>query len=310
SGMQWNQIKTIFILCFLVLDVYLLIKFIDKQEQTDLGVLEHENTSIEQQLASEDISLPELPTDIEEEEHYISVSPREFSEDDLEKLGKDQSPVVVDDDRRVISTFKDPISIPVDESDEDIKRAISNDITDADQYTYWARNEELNVLIFFQKKEDKPIYYNENGIIFVFLNDDDEATFYTQTMLEETETSSEEYSLIEPIKAIESLYNSNELQTGDEISSIDMGFHTRIPLESGVQVFSPTWRVTVNDDNNYFVNAIEGIVYSRKELSFLDESIDDISEKVDTIKDKDVKKKVMKLLKAPLDILEEGEQEE
>ncbi|HLR02322.1 MAG TPA: two-component system regulatory protein YycI [Virgibacillus sp.] len=308
--MQWNQIKTIFILCFLVLDVYLLIKFIDKQEQTDLGVLEHENTSIEQQLASEDISLPELPTDIEEEEHYISVSPREFSEDDLEKLGKDQSPVVVDDDRRVISTFKDPISIPVDESDEDIKRAISNDITDADQYTYWGRNEELNVLIFFQKKEDKPIYYNENGIIFVFLNDDDEATFYTQTMLEETETSSEEYSLIEPIKAIESLYNSNELQTGDEISSIDMGFHTRIPLESGVQVFSPTWRVTVNDDNNYFVNAIEGIVYSRKELSFLDESIDDISEKVDTIKDKDVKKKVMKLLKAPLDILEEGEQEE
>lgn len=308
--MQWNQIKTIFILCFLVLDVYLLIKFIDKQEQTDLGVLEHENTSIEQQLASEDISLPELPTDIEEEEHYISVSPREFSEDDLEKLEKDQSPVVVDDDRRVISTFKDPISIPVDESGEDIKRAISNDITDADQYTYWGRNEELNVLIFFQKKEDKPIYYNENGIIFVFLNDDDEATFYTQTMLEETETSSEEYSLIEPIKAIESLYNSNELQTGDEISSIDMGFHTRIPLESGVQVFSPTWRVTVNDDNNYFVNAIEGIVYSRKELSFLDESIDDISEKVDTIKDKDVKKKVMKLLKAPLDILEEGEQEE
>src|SRR5699024_2805888 len=160
--MQWNQIKTIFILCFLVLDVYLLIKFIDKQEQTDLGVLEHENTSIEQQLASEDISLPELPTDIEEEEHYISVSPREFSEDDF----------------RVISTFKDPISIPVDESDEDIKRAISNDITDADQYTYWGRNEELNVLIFFQKKEDKPIYYNENGIIFVFLNDDDEATFY------------------------------------------------------------------------------------------------------------------------------------
>src|SRR5699024_12264619 len=153
--MQWNQIKTIFILCFLVLDVYLLIKFIDKQEQTDLGVLEHENTSIEQQLASEDISLPELPTDIEEEEHYISVSPREFSEDDLEKLGKDQSPVVVDDDRRVISTFKDPISIPVDESDEDIKRAISNDVTEADQSTYLWRNEEVNVILFLYMKEDE-----------------------------------------------------------------------------------------------------------------------------------------------------------
>src|SRR5699024_6481156 len=133
--MQWNQIKTIFILCFLVLDVYLLIKFIDKQEQTDLGVLEHENTSIEQQLASEDISLPELPTDIEEEEHYISVSPREFSEDDLEKLGKDQSPVPGDDDRRVLPTLKHPISRAVDEADEDVGRPTPNEMTDADQYT-------------------------------------------------------------------------------------------------------------------------------------------------------------------------------
>src|SRR5699024_1600258 len=121
----------------------------------------------------------------------------------------------------------------------------------------------------FQTKKDRQIYYNENGIVLIFLNEEDEATFYTQTMLEQTETNGDKYTLIEPIKAIEKLYNSNRLRTGDNITSIDMGFHTRIPLEGGVQVFSPTWRVAVNEEKNYFVNAIEGRVYSSKDIDFL-----------------------------------------
>lgn len=307
--MQWSQIKTLFIVCFLILDVYLLIKFIDKQEQTDLSVLEHENTSIEQQLKSEDITLPELPTDIDEEENYISVSPRVFSEDDLNDFDNLKKASIIDGSL-IISTFKKPVPVPEEGSGSDIKSAFSDELLDIDDYRFWSWNEELNMLIFFQEKKDRPIYYNENGIIFIFLNDDDEAVFYTQTMLEEMEANGDKYTLIEPIKAIEILYDSNELQTDDDISSVGMGFHTRIPLESGVQVFSPTWRVTVNGDRNYFVNAIEGIVYSSLDINFLNDTLDVIAEKADAISDDDYKEEIMKLLEDRVNVSEGGEIEE
>src|SRR5699024_2011648 len=175
-----------------ILDVYLLIKFMDKQEQTDLGVLEQENTSIEQQLKSEDITLPELPTGLDEEEHYISVSPRVFTEDDLSDFDNLKKASIIDG-RLIISSFKEPVSLPLDGSGSEIKGAISDQLLDIDDYRFWSRNEELNMLIFFQEKKDRPIYYNENGIIFVFLNDENEAIFYTQTMLEEMETNGDRY---------------------------------------------------------------------------------------------------------------------
>ncbi|HLQ71758.1 MAG TPA: two-component system regulatory protein YycI [Bacillota bacterium] len=304
--MQWGQIKTLFIVCFLILDVYLLVKFIDKQQQAELSVMEQENTSIEQQLKSENITLPELPTNNEEEENYISVSPRIFSEDDLSDFDNLKKASIIDGNL-IVSSFKEPISIPENGSGSDIKSIFSDELLNIDDYRFWSWNKELNMLIFFQEKEDRPIYYNENGIIFIFLNDDDEAIFYTQTMLEKMEANGDKYPLIEPIKSIEILYDFNELQPDDVISGIGMGFHTRLPLESGIQVFSPTWRVTVNGDRNYFVNAIEGIVYSSLDINFLKDSLIDISQKADAISDKDYKEQVKKLLESRVNLLEGGE---
>ena len=35
--MQWGQIKTLLILSFLILDVYLFVQFLEKKEQADLS---------------------------------------------------------------------------------------------------------------------------------------------------------------------------------------------------------------------------------------------------------------------------------
>lgn len=312
--MQWNQIKTLFIICFLILDVYLMVKFFDKQEETDISVLEQEETSIEQRLESDDISLPELSDEEDEEdeeEHYISASPRKFSDDDIDKLDhlKNQETAVIDD-QYIISEFKDPVSIPVGESSSDITDELSDLLIYGDDYEYWGRDESLNMLVLFQEKNDQPIYYNKNGIILVFLNDDDEAIFYVQTMLDDVDTDDDEYTLIKPMKAIETLYDSNELKAGDDVTNINMGFHTRVPMEDDVQVFSPTWRVTVNEGSNYFVNAIEGLDYKEDTDDFMEDSLESITEKADVISDKDLKKDITKLLDKRINVLKEGDSEE
>src|SRR5690625_6022415 len=92
----------------------------------------------------------------------------------------------------------------------------------------------MNVIIYFQTKMDRPIYFNQNGLVLLFVNNKNEITYYTQTKLGDTETLAEKRELIEPIKEIETLYNGNELNQGDDITSVKIGFNTRVSFEGVV----------------------------------------------------------------------------
>lgn len=271
--MQWSQIKTIFILCFLLLNIYLLILFLDKQEQSDLGILENEASTLEEELKAEDISYVDLPGE-ESKESFISVGQKSFTEEELATLnGKRGQELILVNETFIISQFDKYPSVSTDDSPKDLETSVREKLGLSEEYVFWNWNEEFNVLIFFQLENDRPVYFNRNGMILVFLNEESEVVFYTQSMLGEAEPRQEKKTLIKPIKAIETLYNTNELNSGDQITKMDIGFHTRVPSLHGVQVFAPTWKVTVNHSRSYFVNAIEGFVFFSNEFNFLEETI-------------------------------------
>ncbi|MGY0694636.1 two-component system regulatory protein YycI [Virgibacillus sp. FSP13] len=291
--MQWSQIKTLFILCFLVLDVYLLIQFLDKQEKNDFDVMEEQESTIEQQLKLEDIKIPKELPDGELEESYISVKQKMFTEKEMGELAKfDNQTTALATGNLIVSQFKEPI--PIADSDE-AKEVIKRNMLYPDDYKYWDWNKELNVLIFFQEKNDQPIYFNQSGLLLVYLNDENEITFYTQTMLgeevEDFDTSKKQ--LIKPIRAIDTLYNQNELHTGEEVTDAKIGFYTALPMTSGEQTFVPTWKITVNGERNYFINAIENFAFSSDDLTFLEESITAIKSEIVKMKgNEDLKKAI------------------
>lgn len=307
--MQWNRIKNLFILVFLILNIYLLYQYNEKREQADVPVLETQESSIEHQLELEDIVIADFP-DEDLKETYISVNQRTFSEDEFKEINtiKDQKMMLVNKSF-IVSLFEKPFALQENDSEKDIKKIFEDQIPFVEEYEYWNWNKEANILIYFQKKKDRSVYFNQNGVILVYLNDKDEAIFYTQTMLGETEQRQEEKSLIEPMQAIETLYKINELKSGDKITNVNIGFHTRVPLADGEQIFVPTWKVLVNNDRAYFVNAIEGFVFAGDEKEFLMESISLYIERLEAVEeDKQVMKKfVLEQLKEKLDIITEGE---
>ncbi|HLR68751.1 two-component system regulatory protein YycI [Virgibacillus alimentarius] len=309
--MQWSQIKTLFILCFLVLDVYLLFQFFDKQSQSNIGVLERQDSPIEEQLESEDIKINSLPEKVSDES-FLSVKPKSFSTDDLKKVEgfKNQEPLSVDKNF-IISEFEDPVPISPGDSEEKIEETVKKSIIYPKEYTFWDWNKDLNVLFFFQEKKERPIYFNQNGMVLVFLNDDNEMIYYTQTMLGDAEPRAEKKTLIKPIKAIETLYKANTLNAGDEITKVNIGFHTRVPLANGVQVFVPTWKVTVNEEKNYFVNAIEGFVFSSDENSFISDVLTEYVKGIRQLKgDQKVKGSILNQLEKKLEIIHRGEEDD
>lgn len=272
--MQWGQIKTILILSFLILDIYLFAQFLEKKEQADLAVLEQEPSTIEEQLSAESITIEQLPEKTEEET-YISVQQKLFTEEELSNydVQVEQETYLIDQ-YFIASQLEEPMEIPKGATVEEIAQLFNEIVYFPDEYEYWNWNEDLNIIIFFQKKLDRPVYYNQNGLVLLFLNDENEITFYLQTMLGETETLAEKGKLIEPIRAIETLYMANELHPGDIVTNVNIGFYTRVPFEGDVQVFAPIWKVNVNKEKDFFVNAIEGFTFSANEQDFLLEFID------------------------------------
>jgi regulatory protein YycI of two-component signal transduction system YycFG len=307
--MQWSQIKTLFILCFLVLDVYLLFQFFDKQNRADLGLLEPQVASIEDRLKTENITISKLPENASDES-FLSVKPKTFTDDELKRLDalKNQHAIAVNK-KMIISEFEKPVPVPVDSMDK-MESLVKKSVIFPDEYRLWSWNKDANVLLLFQEKSERPVYFNQNGMILVFLNDDNEMIGYTQTMLGEAEHRVEKKTLITPIKAIETLYKANELLSGDEVTKVDIGFHTRVPLENGVQVFVPTWKVKVNDEKDYFVNAIEGFVFSGDECAFIKDVITTDMERIRTLDDKsEMKDKFLNQLQTRLYAMNRSEKE-
>lgn len=278
--MQWGQIKTLLIAAFLILDIYLFVQFMDKKEAADIGVLEQHTLSVEEQLRDDRITYEPLP-DEEYEETFIAVEQHEFSDADLraERKESKQTTTVVQNDL-IVSKVEDRISISETASEEQIMNTFSKLVYFSDEYTFWNWNEEENILVFFQNKFNRPVYYNQNGLVLVFLNGDNEVDFYIQSMLGEAESLAEKRELMKPMEAIETLYRANELPFESHINNVNIGFHTRVPFETDVQVFAPIWKVKVNENQNYFINAIEGFIFSTDESEFLDEVIQLATDKI------------------------------
>src|SRR5690625_408035 len=171
--MNWEQIKTLLILSFLILNIYLFVQFLDKKEQADIGVLEQQQSTIEDQLKAESIMLPELP-DEEYEETYISVKQELFHEEDI-ILSKNliaQKPTLIND-YFIVSKLDEPMEITKGNFHKELEEIFPRLVLSPDEYTYWHWNEKMNVIIYFQTKMDRPIYFNQNGLVlflYVFEN--------------------------------------------------------------------------------------------------------------------------------------------
>src|SRR5690625_42696 len=301
--MQWSQIKTLFILCFLVLNIYLLFQLYEQQQKHAL-VDDTTESTFEEQLEEDNITVPNSVFASEAKtESFMTVEQKLFDEDEIEKTeGLVEQSISIIEKTLLASIVEEKIKIPENAPKEHIIEQTNNLSPYMSEYDLWKWDQDLNILIFFQQRDGQTIYYNENGLMLVFLNDENEVVFYSQTMLAEDESTQESQKLISPLRAIETIYNSGQLFFGDEINDVEVGFHTRIQSSSGIQVFVPTWKVIVNEEKNYFVNAIEGYVFASDDHEFLSETLDkDLKRTQSALEDKNkTKNKIVDYYKEKL----------
>ncbi|WP_096272190.1 two-component system regulatory protein YycI [Paucisalibacillus globulus] len=291
--MQWGQIKTLFILCFLLLDIYLLSIVLEQKENEEYGYTGDQQQQVEQTLESENITVPdELPEPLPDEE-LITMKQKTFNEDELKVIkSKEDQEIEVINNSSILSLVKKSEAIPENATDNDIEQLVASKVYLGNEYAFENWDKDRNILIFFQTKNDRPIYYNQNGVLFVYLNDKNEIVAYTQSFLGAPEAGSDKKSLIKPHDAIMKLINSNLLYPNNEVTEVEVGYYTTYPLDSGGQVLAPTWKISIKDSRPRFVNAIQQYVVPLNE-KFVEEVIESSIENLSLLKGKEEFKRGM-----------------
>ncbi|MBU8881258.1 two-component system regulatory protein YycI [Bacillus sp. FJAT-29790] len=253
--MDWSRIKTIFILTFLVLDIYLMYEFFKLKSSSQYEF--RTETSFEKRLKADEIEYTDLPKN-NLKDMYLSAKPKNFSNEDLEELEKTKlkgQRMKINEGFILESVLEKPFQISDKLESSELNSFIKNNILYGDQYRFWTKKG--NTLTYYQQFGDKIFYKNFNGELTIYLNDENDIVSYRQTLLEDIEELSEEEKIIQPLKAIETLYGNGSLKPKSKITKVELGYFTFVHTQTS-QVLTPAWRFVINDDENLFVHAFEG----------------------------------------------------
>jgi regulatory protein YycI of two-component signal transduction system YycFG len=254
--MDWSRIKTIFIISFLLLDIYLIFQFMNTRSEAKYEVIE--KAPIEEMLKNNEIIYNEISQD-QKKERYISVKPKIFTKEELSPNQILKSSTGEEDSTTMIGQLEKPIKITDKFNPEEFSAAVKTAVQFGERYRFWKKDDTKGTITFYQLYEGKMMYNNLNGKLTFFIDENNEVMLYEQTFIEEVEELSEEQEILTAFGAVEILYNKGLLEPKSEITKVELGYSTLIQLAAS-QVLAPTWRIVVNGEENLFVHGFEGQV--------------------------------------------------
>ena len=250
--MDWSKIKTIFIVTFLILDVYLFYQFVKIRDANKYELITE--TSFEDKLKADEIQYVELPkTPIKDQ--YISAKPRAFTKEEIAKL-KGQT-IYLKDATTLESTLEKPIQLNSKFEEASMSSLLKENVLYSEHYVFWEKNDKKNTITYLQQYEGDTFYNNLRGMITFYFNKDNQIFAYEQTYLEGIEKLTAKQEILPPLKAIETLYQKGMLKPKSKITKVELGYATLIQLAAS-QVMAPTWHIVVDNKQDLFVNAFEG----------------------------------------------------
>ncbi|MCY8858364.1 two-component system regulatory protein YycI [Bacillus atrophaeus] len=280
--MEWNKTKTIFIIAFLVLDIFLGYQFFEKRSSSEYDVIK--NSSVQTDMNEDHITYGTL-SDNAKEGSRITANQKSFTKEEIESLKGQKPKMDMPSDKHKVTKLKmeftSPIALSKDSVEDDAKALVSSEIQDGEEYKLWKVDKDKKQVIFFQTYQGKYIYQENDdasemiGQVILHLNDKNEVVSYEQSTLETFKEIQKE-SLISELDAVESLYYQNLLKAHSTVKTVKFGYIAQYPLTS-TQVLAPVWRITVEYEKtvdgtkkkvqeNFTVNAMDSRVFDSSQI--------------------------------------------
>ncbi|UOY91351.1 two-component system regulatory protein YycI [Ectobacillus sp. JY-23] len=258
--MDWIKIKNIFIITFLILDLFLVYQIFENRNNNQLEQIAV--TTLEERLEEDNITYVELPKE-PTKAAYITGRRKVFKDEEIRSLKNQYA--ILESENMIVSKLKEPLPIPKNDKGYFFEEFLRTYVLEGTRYKYWKAEEKERKVYFFQQYKNQNILYNNDAMVVLDYNEKDEITSYTQTMLtniSEMVGSKKDQEIITSVKALEALHSKNELKPGSRVTKVEIGYYTIVTPSSGAQVIAPTWHFMINGKDDFFVNAREGQIFN------------------------------------------------
>ncbi|MEH6940848.1 two-component system regulatory protein YycI [Bacillus sp. JJ722] len=256
--MDWSKTKTIFIIVFLILNMFLLYQYVEKKDSSDYDYLTE--STIEDSLKENGITYKTLPKQTNKEQ-YLSAKSKDFSDDDLKKL-KNQDATRLSP-QKIYSKLDKPFQLEEKIHSEALDNFVKENVLYGDRYRFW--KVDGSTIIYYQTYNEKMIYNNDSAKLVLSINDN-QVQSYEQTYLEDIDKqANEQEDVVKAINAIEALFYKDHIPSNSEITDVELGYINLIQYASASHILTPTWHVEVDKKEDLFVNALDGRVIEFEE---------------------------------------------
>ena len=205
--MDWSKIKNIFIISFLILDLYLIYEFVKVIDSNVVDVKANIDSSIETELKAEGIEYAPLPEQYVED-FTLKANSKTFTIEDTQKSVLSNQMVTINSNTDLVSILKEPLPITEKFGPTELNNFIKENVLYGDQYRFWKKSSDGFSIVYTQQYKDKPLFENDKARLEFNVNSENEIDSYTQSYLEDIQELSNPEKIIQPIKAIEVLYKN------------------------------------------------------------------------------------------------------
>ncbi|GAA4724247.1 two-component system regulatory protein YycI [Brevibacillus fulvus] len=249
--MDWSRAKTILILAFLILDLFLAYQVYSTRTELwkNADASENDQWNLELFLQQQNIDLQATIPEETPELSYLNIKMPGVDAILLKKL---QGVKITAERSSIYSELQPPMPLPDQTNPEELLQELDDRLLYAGQYQidpYFSTGDRL---VYHQTYQNLPLYiapleiYIQNGAVKSYRQ-----TYY-QISLEGTARET-----ISAYTALRSLVEKQMIEPGEKIIDVSLGYYG-FHYDADIQVLAPVWRVITQGGKTQYLNAFTG----------------------------------------------------
>ncbi|WP_251898129.1 two-component system regulatory protein YycI [Lactiplantibacillus paraplantarum] len=244
--MNFRRIEWIFLLAFVVLDIFLGFMFVQTSSKSTKTTGDTATTVI-REMRADNISFKN-PDTHEGTGYYIAGSNESGLKQQLSQLTEQSARV--QSSGKLVSTLRATTTIDTQSPKADLTTFMSQrtNVIHGTEYVYDADLSTSGDYVFVQKVADGEILTGA-GQVHLFVNKDKQLTSYTQTYVANVKTLREKAVTISEKKALVALYQYNQVSSSSRVVWAKLGYSRLLKLKDS-SVYVPTWIFAVRGKNS------------------------------------------------------------
>lgn len=292
--MDFKRIARIFIIAFGLLNIYLVIGVVERQDIQNISSRPSSDTLTN--IEASDIDLPEnlSATEIEDQDVYsLQINTDPLLENEVEE--SDTHTGTIDETGAYYESFpSNPIVLEgnsVDGYTEEDLNAVrsfvaSDRVLFGEEYVFNRFDVEENRFVFYQEVDGIPIA-DGTSEVSLFVNDEGNIISFEQTYAGPATRQGSPLQLINGTRAIEVLFLNNEIRQGSTVQLPILTYRRALHLED-LSMYSPAWVVNVehaSERNTFRVDAVNGTIIRQPVAAPTEENEEEADEATDNEQD-------------------------